>query len=536
VSNNNPFLGSVEVVAAPPSNVAQPAFLGTVEAETITKSLYASNYGVKADAQFVLDAVSTNGSTAISSASANFTQADVGKIVFGVDNTGVATSPVQGTILAVIDANHITVSNASTASKTGVTLGWGTDDSAACAAAWAAAVAAQKYLILPSGFIFVQSAQFYHLSPRTEQNLGLLSDGFSTLCPTPNFNFSSAPTTTSGLFFHIVTPDDEVQPNYCYIENIGVYGAGQLLSGNTSFNSIFYLAKGTIAINVWAWMWGCGSDLIGITCNGPVDAYNVVAFYAGAFGIVVNGSQTVNFYGCYSGDNNVNLSIGAGATLNSFGSQWGSQNGNGANVVISGTFNSYGDQFLPGPGSVARQFDVNSGGILNLSGAEVISTTVPYGINLFSGGRAFVSNTTWKLSAAGAVVLLYQAGGVYQDDGTNVVLAGAVPGMAAANITPSTGWGTSGAAGNGVSAVAGDISRFSFTITAAGTPAPNPTIAIVFPWTQNRVPFFIVQQVGGTGAIVPVTISTAATTTGMTLTWNGTPAAGSTYIITCLSR
>jgi hypothetical protein len=74
------------------------------------------------------------------------------------------------------------------------------------------------------------------------------------------------------------------------------------------------------------------------------------------------------------------------------------------------------------------------------------------------------------------------------------------------------------AAGNGVSAVSGDARRFQFTVTTAGTPGANPTM------------------VGGTGAIQPLTISTAATTSGVTLTWNGTPVAAKTYIFNCISE
>lgn len=51
--------------------------------------------------------------------------------------------------------------------------------------------------------------------------------------------------------------------------------------------------------------------------------------------------------------------------------------------------------------------------------------------------------------------------------------------LAASNITPSTGWGTTGAAGNGVSAVSGATVSESFTITAAGTPGASPTIEAV---------------------------------------------------------
>lgn len=114
--------------------------------------------------------------------------------------------------------------------------------------------------------------------------------------------------------------------------------------------------------------------------------------------------------------------------------------------------------------------------------------------------------------------------------------------LAATNITPSTGWGTTGAAGNGVSAVSGDARVEGFTITAAGTPTANPTIAIVFPVTASvnsgfwQVPNCSAQQIGGTGILSDVSQSTLPTQAGVTLTWQGTPAAGSTYIFSVICQ
>jgi hypothetical protein len=173
---------------------------------------------------------------------------------------------------------------------------------------------------------------------------------------------------------------------------------------------------------------------------------------------------------------------------------------------------------------------------VTIDSAYFFSNANEFAINVKAGASVFVSKSVFNLTAVGAQSALVAATGIYVDDGTNTFVAGTPAVITAANITPSTGWGTSGAAGNGVSAVSGDARCFQFTITSAGSPSPNPTIAIVFPWTLPRVPIVIVQQVGGTGAIEPVTISTAATQTGVTLTWNGTPAEPKTFIFNCISE
>lgn len=95
---------------------------------------------------------------------------------------------------------------------------------------------------------------------------------------------------------------------------------------------------------------------------------------------------------------------------------------------------------------------------------------------------------------------------------------------------PGAGWGTTAA----TSAASGTAQRFIFTITSNGTgQAANPTTAITFPATWPVTPFFICKQVGGTGAISAITGENGTSTTTMTIIWNGTPVAASTYIILC---
>lgn len=70
-------------------------------------------------------------------------------------------------------------------------------------------------------------------------------------------------------------------------------------------------------------------------------------------------------------------------------------------------------------------------------------------------------------------------------------------------------------------------------MTASGTTAANPTIAINFTNTWPLTPIFICKMVAGTGAVANFTGENTVTTGCMTLTYNGTPASNSTYTFNC---
>ncbi len=507
---------------------------------SLTNAIIGKSYSITANGQFVYDAVSVLNSYTITSATANFSQNDVGKIVFGISSLGTATSPPQGTIQSVVDAHTITVSVKASANHTGVILGWGTDDTAACNAAWAAALAAETFLVLPSGNIFVQQSLFNASTAQTDaftRPVGLVSDGGTTcLCPTPNFDFSTAKSSSAGLFFDVGAGNVNMLPNYFVIRDIAVYGAYYTVTGGSS-NSVFKLTQ-TIATSCQVWGWGGIGTAFKLT--GPVYAF-WCSNYGNTNAVVTTGieittsAQSVELFTCY-GWGKTSLLVDNGGFCNSYGSQWG-QSTQSVEVTIStgGILNSYGEIFSGASGgALSRSFDVS--GILNLNGAQINNTANQYGLNIKDGGKAFVSKTKVNLSAVSAIVANIAATGIYVDDGTNTITAGLVPGLAIANITPDTNWGTSGAAGNGVSAVSGDIRRFQFTITAAGVPNANPTVVIALPWTLPQTPFFICKQVGGTGSVAAITGEASANTTGLTLIWNGTPVAGDTYIIQCISE
>jgi len=100
--------------------------------------------------------------------------------------------------------------------------------------------------------------------------------------------------------------------------------------------------------------------------------------------------------------------------------------------------------------------------------------------------------------------------------------------IGSSNITLSSGWGSSASV-----TASGTSQRFTATVTASGTTAANPTIAVNFTNTWPLTPIFICKMVGGTGAVANVTGENTATTGSVTLTYNATPASSSTYIFNC---
>lgn len=133
------------------------------------------HYGAKGDARKVTDAALTNNSSTVTSATAAFTSADVGKIIFGVETaTGLLRLP-RGTISSVTNATTIVASTTATGNYTGINLVFGTDDTAEIQAAVAAAKA-----LSPAGEVVVPAGGYL----LTARPLDLL---YSTLTPSIRF-------------------------------------------------------------------------------------------------------------------------------------------------------------------------------------------------------------------------------------------------------------------------------------------------------------------------------------------------------------
>ena len=103
--------------------------------------------------------------------------------------------------------------------------------------------------------------------------------------------------------------------------------------------------------------------------------------------------------------------------------------------------------------------------------------------------------------------------------------------ISGSNVALSSGWGSAATV-----TASGTSQRFTATVTASGTAAANPTIAVNFTNTWPLTPIFVCKMVGGTGVVANVTGENTASTGSMTLTFNATPASGSTYIFNCVGE
>jgi hypothetical protein len=97
-------------------------------------------YGAKGDGKVIGDAAITAGTAILTSASANFTSADVGKTFMLNGALGAAAKPLITTILSQQSGMQVTLSANATATVTGGAAVYGTDDTAAINSAVTAAV------------------------------------------------------------------------------------------------------------------------------------------------------------------------------------------------------------------------------------------------------------------------------------------------------------------------------------------------------------------------------------------------------------
>lgn len=151
------------LTALPPSNLANWSLIApqVTPPPVVPTAFNVKNYGAAGNSRAVIDGV-TSGTNTLTSATANFTTADVGKFIWaikpGEGNTQVVISP--GTVASYVSSTTITVSTAGfVTSESSLYVVLGTDDTAALIAAWTAALAnPQPGLVYcpTGGYIFRQ--------------------------------------------------------------------------------------------------------------------------------------------------------------------------------------------------------------------------------------------------------------------------------------------------------------------------------------------------------------------------------------------
>ena len=497
-------------------------------------------FPVNDDTQVVWNSATySSGSPNIACPACTFVSGDVGKIFFATNVlypgftsqlTSIVTCP-QTTIKTITDSHDIILNaNCTSSSVIDTPIVWGSDDTSNLTAAWAATVAACTTLQLPGinaqgngpAAMLVQSAEFDTAAGTpTKANCGIGAEAqrsgiglhgvdisASYIIPTPSFDFTSCTWGYSGAAC-FVSVNDGLNATDFSIWGVGVSNP----SGATS--KVIMDVDGAVSvtpttgnntlsrINIMGW--GAGSSGIGtglLLEGGALLCNSVNVDGAGMNAVKVTGSGTaqacslLNAFDTWSNT----LVVTGGANFSTFGGSFGvigATNGCGVDVAGSSTWSSHGD-FI----GAATVSSVNNGlcvaGTARLFGSQAVMGNA-VGTAAYvsaSGGKLYSQDSTFSISGTGSTAV-YNTGS-YFDLGGNVISgptnytcstctglfgSASITGTAqtATNITPSTGWGTSGAAGNGVSAVSGSSQLMQFTITAAGVPTLNPTVAVVFP-------------------------------------------------------
>jgi hypothetical protein len=529
-----------------------------------------------------------NSGTTLTCSDGPFVAGDVGKSVAGFSTctTTEAVSATNGigasatTLTAYTSATQVTFSPAATAVGTNpACIYYGNPDDTALASADSAAQASPvcPQINLPAGIGWLNTPHFITSIPScvaTPEWAGLsyLTEGFringqgaenTTEFWAPTFSWASC----TGGDGHSCMGG---MTGGFTITNFGITGGGLSASGvatqanivELSTNSRYGNARNFLCSNLAA----AATNIAGLDIGTyHSNADNVGFDGCGGTGLLIHNGGSLTLYGSSSFESSENMQAnvaadGTGGALRCIGQAYFQPTGQSPSsntdiIAVGGS--------ITGPCNVSYNGDTHphygihmvSGSSATLEGAriDVSSNASSQGIRI-EGNSTLKMHNVVTLGGGPGLYLFTNAGagyGYFDECGNTIgatffASSGNVYGdcsitgtlQTAANITASTGWGTSGAAGNGISAVTGDTLSETFTITAAGTPTASPTAAIVFPNAFLQAPAScIVQQMGtGTGAIQSPYITTGPTKSGLTFTWPGTPVAASTYIFAVQCR
>lgn len=491
--------------------------------------IYASAYGVKANARVVTDASVTNNSNQINSASANFTSSDIGKICFIVYSDGTTT---QTTITGINSSSQAVMGANAVHTQSSLSFAYGYDDGPALQTAFAAAVAGGGILQLPAGQMLVNSftghALFY-LDYSANPNSGIViqgqGNGITQFIPTPNFPFSNG-VFGRGIFFRLVNASG-FSP-YAYLRDFSLTGLGQSLSVQSPDAAIIDGALITCD-NLQFIKWGATlSTFTGIFASVGFTIMNSDFDGAGYTGFNSAGGNGILALNTFFGDCGIPVLINAGAVLSMIECDIGTNTDSGGAVQNSGRLTAVGGIIHP---TTNNALHTKSGGVSIVVGVNLKGSGSLPGLLTDSGG---IANATGTLANAttnngqmndlgGNTFGTYTGSGVI--GGSNSVTGTA---FASSNVTLGAQWGSSAA----VSSISGNTKRVQFTITAGGTGiTSSPTIAITFPTSFLAAPICQLVQVAGTDftdVTLPV-VTTGPSTSGVTFTLTGTPISGDSY-------
>ena len=366
-------------------------------------------FGAKGDTRKVSDGVA-NGTTTVTSATANFTTADVGKQIWGNNSSGALIIPF-GSIVSVSNATTVIVSNTATGSASGLIIVFGTDDSDAIIAANAAAEAAEPRgaVYAPSGGYLYSKFLFNHAYAGSRVPPAIIGDGSQRTIFFESANFDYG--TTGGSYYS--TFARESNTTNCLWRGFTIDGASRLrdyvhavvaLSGNemalredvaiTNFKAVLYGAYIAGAGEVWRNCRVRYIDSVGIQCAGGGDFQNCYVGDCVGVGLAVTNSGRFFWFG-----GTIDESSGGSATfenvtdLRFLGTLiYGPANGTAVALTSGSVMRAVNTSFAPfGGNNNSTGLSVASGCVAWLSACRMRGSGTGYGINnsgtVYDGGN-----------------------------------------------------------------------------------------------------------------------------------------------------
>ena len=450
-------------------------------------------YNLIFDAAAVSDGSIANGSTTLTSASANWTTtAKTGQRIWGVEGSGGNQGRLafMGTIISITSSTQIEISQASNCTTTnpciGLNVAWGTGNQNTAAQAFIAAISSNTNPlpvcgVLPTGGFVWEAAWNGYPTFLVQNRVCLISSGNSVLFPTPDFAF------TPGGQISFANASAPSRRFFQY-ENITIYGAGLTTTdGRTAvFQGIgagataLLLAEGTFAnLTVTSWgdgvvNWGCA------VLDNYQTTINLNCLNSGGSTTQGGGpQQATKIYGGMFATEAATPVMTVTNFLQTFGVVF--SNANYYTLVSSGPWQSFGDVFLS-----AKNTLVVTGGNVFLDGCYAPGVA---GYDTFvtsTGGVIHLHNCNVSAPSGYYALNSHSSGGTIVDDGTNIVTGlsdavgptfrplaagGPVAGLtgtgACATITTQLGGTWSG------SAVCTGSTGASTLVITPGTSAPN---------------------------------------------------------------
>jgi len=502
-------------------------------------TLQASASGVKATGHFVNDAV-INSSTTITSVTAHFlTQAKVGQVVWTINTTGASTGGLTtpyGTISTISNDTTIIVSLASNTNATGQFLMWGDDDTSALSTFWTSYLAGvpKGCGVLPSGIMITTSSQFTDGAATKYFANCLISNGYSILLMTPNFNWASC--TVQSSCFLTSTSNAAMNPNYNVFENIEIWGGGYNFSGVNVGTATIVTHTADMARNIWLWQIGGanGGTLTGFQLNGPTVEFDPTVFGASGPGSFDCKTST-GTPGSVVLVNGFCGTLSASGTLDSTGMQYGGGGFNGSTVTCGAgaTCNFTNDEIFGGT------FALNNGGTSHLTSTWVFTNAASGEALLITGtGQVIAINSTITASGGGGVAIDRQNTSIFRNLGGNSITAGTL-----SSAVPTCAMTSGGGTGPACTLVAGSFNEVgTIRMTPGTTPAATGTTTLTFAGTflgatggNPRCTFNYANTGTGVWSLTTTTpiVLTTRSTTAPVFNWNQTGAiiAASTYDI-----